>query len=87
MFRIYADTSMKSGGGLGSAWLRRQWCLYTGYFTAPALGYQIGLELLQGDWKLQMIGNQLHQFAHDELAVAQLCEDSLMFVGRAGVEL
>lgn len=33
-----------------------------------------------------MIGNQLHQFAHDECMVAQLCEDSQMFVGRAGVE-
>ncbi len=33
-----------------------------------------------------MIGNQLHQFAHDESTVAQLCEDSQMFVGGAGVK-
>lgn len=87
MFGIHADTSMKSEGGLGSAWLRRQWCLHTGYFTATALGYQIGLELLQGDWKLQMIGNQLHQFAHNERTVAQLWDDSQVFVDRTGVEL
>ncbi|KAI3356420.1 hypothetical protein L3Q82_017636 [Scortum barcoo] len=47
MFGIHADTSMKSEGGLGSAWLRRQWCLHTGYLTASALAYHIGLELLQ----------------------------------------
>lgn len=51
-----------------------------------ALAYHIGLELLQWDWKLRMIGNQLHQFANDEPVVAQLCEESQMFAGRAGVQ-
>lgn len=84
MFGIHADTSMKSEGGPGSAWLRRQWCLHVGYFAASALAYHIGLELLQGDRKLRMIGYQLHQFAHDEHTVAQLCEDSQMFICRSG---
>lgn len=55
MSGIHADTSMKSEGGLGSAWFRRQWDLHTGYISATgaALGYQIVLELLEGDWKLQ----------------------------------
>ena len=48
------------------------WMLY----CYSALVYHIGLELLLGDWKLKMIGNQLHQFARDEHTVAQLREDS-----------
>ena len=74
MFGIHAGTSTKSEGGLSSAWLRRQWCLHTGYFTASALAYHIGLELLRGDWKLRMIGN-FTSLARDELTAVQLCKE------------
>lgn len=47
MFGIHADISMKSEGGIGTAWLRKQWRLHTRSFTASTLPYHIGLELLQ----------------------------------------
>lgn len=76
MSGTHADACVKSEGGPGSAWPRWRPCRHTGRFAAPALGYQIGLELLQRDGKLRMIAiNQRHQLAPYERAAPRLRGD------------